>query len=241
MLCRQGETNRKFSEISLFQSCKWLEKSQCLLCPPLPFLEQAVFSSHCLSQHTTTASPSSPRSMFCWGIAGPPCAMFWCPLEVISSCLWSAREKAIFTWMLMLLWPSQWALCRHTWRECIRNPDFPHVSLLFIFPLEHPHLISAQENCTEKCFLRPSPFQNWHYQFGIFTGLLGIRKRDGCDCTAPFKPNPNTSPDLVQPIRKGNLAPGEDRVWSLHLAGQSATSEWAFQMQYSVTKSSWRC
>lgn len=108
-------------------------------------------------------------------------------------------------------------------------------SLFFFFSLEHPHLISAQENYSEKCFLRPTPFF-WLYQFGIFTGLLGIRKRDGWGWTAPFKPNPNTSPDLVQPIRKGNLAPGEDRVWSLHLAGGPATSEWTFQMRYSVTK-----
>lgn len=59
---------------------------------------------------------------------------------------------------------------------------------------------------------------------------------NGWDLSVPFKPNPNISPDLAQPIRKGNLAPGEDRVWSLHLARQPATSEWTFQMRYSVTK-----
>lgn len=48
-----------------------------------------------------------------------------------------------------------------------------------------PHLISVQEKCSEKFFLRPAPFQDRHYQFGIFTGLLGVRKREwlGSDCT----------------------------------------------------------
>lgn len=56
-------------------------------------------------------------------------------------------------------------------------------------------------------------------------------RRNGWDPTVPFKLNPNTSPDLAQPIRKGNLEPGEDSVWSLHLARQPATSEWTFQMR----------
>lgn len=59
---------------------------------------------------------------------------------------------------------------------------------------------------------------------------------NGWDLIVPFNLNPNTSPDLAQPIRKGNLAPGEDRVWSLHLARHPATSEWTFQMRHSVTK-----
>lgn len=59
---------------------------------------------------------------------------------------------------------------------------------------------------------------------------------NGWDLSVPFKPKPNTSPDFAQTIRKGNLAPGEDRVWSLYLARQPAISEWTYQMRYCVTK-----
>lgn len=67
------------------------------------------------------------------------------------------------------------------WPKHIHSPAFLHTPLLFIFPPQHPHLISAQE----KCFLRPHLTQDWHYHFGIFTGLLGVRKREwlGSECT----------------------------------------------------------
>lgn len=59
---------------------------------------------------------------------------------------------------------------------------------------------------------------------------------NGWDLNVPFKPKPNTPPDFSQTIRKGNLAPGEDRVWSLYLARQPAISKWTYQMRYCVTK-----
>lgn len=59
---------------------------------------------------------------------------------------------------------------------------------------------------------------------------------NGWDLSVPFEPKPNTSPDFAQTSRKGNLAPGEDRVWRLYLARQPAISEWTYQMRYCVTE-----
>lgn len=100
-----------------------------------------------------------------------------------------------------------------------------------------------RKNAVKSSFSDQLPFKTDIISLEYSQGYWVSGRGNDWDLTVLCKPNPNTSPDLAQPIRKGNLAPGENRVWSLHLARQPATSEWTFQMRYSVTKkkSSWRC
>lgn len=82
-----------------------------------------------------------------------------------------------------------------------------HLCSVFFF-LQHPHLFSAQEECREKCFLRP-PLTQDSISLEYSQGYWVTRRGNGWDLSVPFKPKPNTSPDFAQTIRKGNLAPGK--------------------------------